>query len=460
MKFDIEKENLIIKPYGNDSSIYIREQKGKYQQIRRLLSWTLMLLFILIPWIPYQGQQAILFDVGSQHFRVFSLTFLPQDLMILAWVLMASAFALFFVTNWLGRVWCGYVCPQTVWMLLFTWVEHRVEGNRNQRIKLDKSPWNKGKALKKATKHSLWLVISFLTATTFMSYFIPVTTLYSELLTFSWSGLVLFWVAFFTFCTYGNAGFLREKMCTVACPYARFQSVMFDKDTKVVTYDEKRGESRGPRKRKADPKAVGLGDCVDCGLCVDVCPAGIDIRNGLQYECINCGLCIDACNDTMKTFGYAPNLISYTSENAANGKIGTHRNLKRIGYASLTVLTLLVMFVWLNLRTPIEVSVIRDRNSLYRVDFQGRIENPFTLTIQNKTQQSLTYQVKVIGIENLNMVLPTSIHVEAGAMIKIPVTLIADESSLFAKTTDITFTVQAIENPEIQMTKPSVFYSM
>lgn len=460
MKFDIEKENLIIKPYGNDSSIYIREQKGKFQQIRRLLSWTLMLLFILIPWIPYQGQQAILFDVGSQHFRVFSLTFLPQDLMILAWVLMASAFALFFVTNWLGRVWCGYVCPQTVWMLLFTWVEHRVEGNRNQRIKLDKSPWNKDKALKKTAKHSLWMVISFFTATTFMSYFIPVTTLYSELLTFSWSGLVLFWVAFFTFCTYGNAGFLREKMCTVACPYARFQSVMFDKDTKVVTYDEKRGESRGPRKRKADPKAVGLGDCVDCGLCVDVCPAGIDIRNGLQYECINCGLCIDACNDTMKTFGYAPNLISYTSENAANGKIGTYRNLKRLGYASLTVLTLLVMFVWLNLRTPIEVSVIRDRNSLYRVDFQGRIENPFTLTIQNKTQQSLTYQVKVIGIENLNMVLPTSIHVEAGAMIKIPVTLIADESSLFARTTDITFTVQAIENPDIQMTKPSVFYSM
>lgn len=460
MKFDIEKESLIIKPYANNAAIYIREQKGRFQQIRRMLSWTLMLIFIAIPWISYQGQQAVLFDIGSQHFRVFNTTFLPQDLMILAWLFMASAFALFFVTNWLGRVWCGFICPQTIWMLMFTWVEHRIEGSRNQRIKLDKSDWTRTKITKKVIKHVAWLAISFVTATTFISYFVPVTTLYGDLLSLNWSGLVFFWVIFFTACTYGNAGFLREKMCTVACPYARFQSVMFDKDTKLVTYDQNRGEMRGPRKRKSDPKQAGLGDCVDCGLCVDVCPAGIDIRNGLQYECINCGLCIDACNDTMKTFGYTSNLISYQSEHSASGVVTSSRNLKRVGYASLTGLTVIIMLVWLNLRTPIEVSVIRDRNTLYRVDYQGRIENPYTLTILNKTQRSLSYRVVVSGIDDIELVGPESIQVSAGEMVKVPVTVISNETNLEARTMNITFKVQSLEDELIVSERPSVFYSM
>ncbi|WP_462164034.1 cytochrome c oxidase accessory protein CcoG [Pseudoalteromonas xiamenensis] len=459
MKFDIKEENLIIKPYKQDSAIYVREQKGKFQKIRRYLSWILMASFILIPWINYNGSQAFLLDVSSQHFRVFGATYLPQDLMILAWVFMASAFGLFFITNWLGRVWCGYVCPQTVWMLLFTWVEHRVEGNRNQRIKLDKSGWDTKKVTKKTIKHTAWLLISFLTATTFMSYFIPVRTLYSELLHFEWSGLVTFWVGLFMFCTYGNAGFLREKMCTVACPYARFQSVMFDKDTKLVTYDVPRGENRGPRKRKADHKAQGLGDCVDCNLCVEVCPAGIDIRNGLQYECINCGLCIDACNDTMDKFGYARDLIAYSSENSALGIKSRSGNLKRIGYASLTVLTLLVMFVWLSLRTPIEVSVIRDRNALYRMDYMGYAENPYTLSIVNKTQQPMSYTVSVRGLEDVEVSAPKQINIDAGAMVLVPVTLKADASFIKSKAHPIEFIVESQQNAEIQMVKKSYFYS-
>ncbi|MBQ4851776.1 cytochrome c oxidase accessory protein CcoG [Pseudoalteromonas sp. MMG012] len=458
MKFDIKEEDMIIKPYKTDGPIYIREQKGFFQKIRRYLSWVLMIAFIAIPFIPYDGKQAILLDVATQQFRIFGATFLPQDFMILAWIFMSGAFALFFVTNWLGRVWCGYICPQTVWMLLFTWVEHKMEGTRNQRIKLDKSAWSIGKVRKKAIKHSLWLAISLFTATSFMAYFIPVKVLYSEMFTLQWSGITSFWVFLFAFCTYGNAGFLREKMCTVACPYSRFQSVMFDKDTLVVTYDSVRGEHRGPRKRKDEPAKVGLGDCVDCNLCVDVCPAGIDIRNGLQYECINCGLCIDACNDTMNKFGYAKNLISYQSENQAEGKTTNPFRLKLLGYASLTALLLVTMVIWVFNRTPIEASVIRDRNALYRMNYEGLVENPYTLSIINKTQQTMSYHISMSGLDSAELKVPTRITIEGGQMDLVPVTAIADGYELTKKSTAIKFTIDALEDSSITITKDSYFY--
>ena len=325
--------------------------------------------------------------------------------MILAMLFMTGAFALFFVTNWLGRVWCGYTCPQTIWMLMFTWVEHKVEGNRNQRIKLDKAEWSVSKWQKKITKHAAWLVISLITSMSFMAYFIPAKSLYMSLFTLEMSGIVSFWVFLFAFCTYGNAGFLREKMCTVACPYSRFQSVMFDKDTLVVTYDQARGESRGARKRKADPKELGLGDCVDCNLCVEVCPAGIDIRNGLQYECINCGLCIDACDSTMEKFNYQKGLIKYASEKQMEGKTTNPFRLKLLGYGGLTALFVVGMVVWMAMRTPIEASVIRDRNALYRVNFEGLVENPYTLSIINKTQHSLSYSIGITGIAEASLIL-------------------------------------------------------
>ncbi|TMO69834.1 cytochrome c oxidase accessory protein CcoG [Pseudoalteromonas aurantia] len=458
MKFDIKEEDMIIKPYKSEGPIYIREQKGFFQKIRRYLSWLLMITFITIPFIQYGGKQAVLLDVATQQFRVFGATFLPQDFMIIAWIFMSGAFALFFVTNWLGRVWCGYICPQTVWMLLFTWVEHKTEGTRNQRIKLDKSPWSFNKVRKKTLKHVAWLLISVFTATSFMAYFIPAHTLYTDMFLLEWSGLTSFWVFLFAFCTYGNAGFLREKMCTVACPYSRFQAVMFDKDTLVVTYDTVRGENRGPRKRKEDPKKAGLGDCVDCNLCVDVCPAGIDIRNGMQYECINCGLCIDACNDTMSKFGYEKNLIRYESENQANGIKTDPFRLKLLGYASLTALIIITMIVWAFNRTPIEASVIRDRNALYRMNYEGLVENPYTLSIINKTQQTMSYQISLGGLESATLKVPTRIVIEAGEMELVPVTVIADGYDLRKKATAITFTIDALEDSSITMTKDSYFY--
>ena len=457
MKFDI-KEDMIIKPYNTPGPIYIREQKGFFQQIRRNLGWLLMLMFIAIPWIQYKGEQAVLLDVATQKFTIFGLTLLPQDFMILALLFMVGAFALFFVTNWLGRVWCGYTCPQTIWMLMFSWVEQRIEGTRNQRIKLDKSPWSALKWRKKITKHAAWLVISLLTATSFMAYFIPAKSLYLEMFTLQWSGITSFWVFLFAFCTYGNAGFLREKMCNVACPYSRFQSVMFDKDTLVVSYDAKRGENRGPRKRKTDPKALNLGDCVDCNLCVEVCPAGIDIRNGLQYECINCGLCIDACDDTMDKFGYQKGLIKYASEKQLEGKKTNPFRLKLVGYGVLTGVLIISMVAWVLQRTPIEASVLRDRNALYRVNYEGLVENPYTLTIINKTQQSLHYGVAIEGLPVATLSAPSSILVLPGVMKKIPVTVTADGYDIATKVTPVSFVITAVENPDIAITKTSQFY--
>ncbi len=458
MKLEIKEQDLIIKPYNQEGPIYIREQKGRFQRIRRYLGWVLMLIFIAIPWIPYKGHQAVLLDVASQKFSLFGLTLLPQDFMILAMLFMTGAFALFFVTNWLGRVWCGYTCPQTIWMLMFTWVEQKIEGSRNQRIKMDKAPWSATKVQKKVIKHAAWLLISLITSMSFMAYFIPAKSLYMSLFTLEMSGIVSFWVFLFAFCTYGNAGFLREKMCTVACPYSRFQSVMFDKDTLVVTYDQQRGETRGARKRKADPKALGLGDCVDCNLCVEVCPAGIDIRNGLQYECINCGLCIDACDSTMEKFNYPKGLIKYASEKQMGGETTNPFRLKLLGYGGLTALFILAMVVWTAMRTPIEASVIRDRNALYRVNFEGLVENPYTLSIINKTQQPLNYTIGISGIDGAVLQVPESILIEAGKMKRVPVTVVADGYGLKSKVTSIRFHIQALEDASIGITKESKFY--
>lgn len=458
MKFDIKEEDMIIKPYKTDGPIYVREQKGYFQKIRRVMGWILMLSFILIPFIQYNGQQAVLLDVAQQQFRIFGVTYWPQDFMILACLFMGAAFALFFITVWLGRVWCGYMCPQTIWTLAFIWVEHKIEGTRNQRIKLDKFPWSVSKVSKKFAKHSIWLILSLFTATTFMSYFIPATDLYSEMLSLEWSGITSGWVFLFAICTYGNAGWLREKMCIYMCPYSRFQAVMFDKDTLIVAYDTARGENRGRRKRKDDPRKLGLGDCVDCNLCVEVCPAGIDIRNGMQYECINCGLCIDACDDTMDKFGYEKGLIKYTSEHALSGKSVNKFRLKLVGYGVFTVLLFVLMGLWVFNRVPLETSILRDRNALYRVNYEGLVENTYTLRIINKTQKPLHFNITLDGVLGGILDVSKDIKIGPGLMHRVPVTITADGYDIKKKITDVNFTIQSVENPDIKLVKTSRFY--
>lgn len=459
MSFNVKEEDMIIKPYKKDEGVYVRLQKGLYANIRKYTSTILMLLFILIPWIPYNGQQAILLDFSTQQFRIFSITFFPQDLTVLAALFMVGAFALFFFTTWLGRVWCGFLCPQTVWMFLYIWVEEKIEGNRNQRIKNDKQPMTGEKFRKKALKHTAWILISFLTAVTFMSYFIPVKELYTELFTLSWSGIVYFWVGLFTLCTYGNAGWLREKMCIYMCPYSRFQSAMFDKNTLIIAYNKLRGENRGRRKRKDDPKALGLGDCVDCNLCVDVCPAGIDIRNGLQYECISCGACIDACNQTMSQFNYPQGLISFTSENALNGKKEPLLRPKILAYGTFTLAMFVLMGVFVAIRSPIEASVLRDRNVLYRTTYDGHIENSYQLKLTNKMQHIETFQLSIEGDDGINLSLEAPLTADSHEMLVVPFTLTAPPELMPQGVSSLNLTITSLGDDEVSVTKKIKFYA-
>jgi cytochrome c oxidase accessory protein FixG len=459
MKFDIKEEHLIIKPHKSNEAIQVREQKGKYQEIRRVLSWLLIIAFITIPFLQYNDQQAILFNIVNQQFRFFGVTFWPQDFILLASIFMVGAFALFFVTSWLGRVWCGFVCPQTVWTLAYIWVEHRIEGTRNQRIALNKKANTFSKLKKKVIKHALWLVMSAVTASTFISYFIPATELYNEIMHFNCSGIVTFWLCFFTLCTYGNAGWLREKVCTDMCPYARFQAAMFDKNTLLVAYDNTRGEGRAARKLKDDPKQLGIGDCVDCNLCVEVCPAGIDIRNGMQYECINCGLCVDACDETMERFNYPKGLISYTSEQQLLTNKAKVVNSKVWAYGVFVVVISIATSYWISSRIPLETSILRDRNELYRTNYLGTVENTYTLKVLNKTQKVLHYNIIVTGINDATLTLSKNLRIAAGDMREIPVTLSVDGDNVTQRATDITFTIQSVEQPDIILNKKTIFYS-
>lgn len=428
--------------FNPSNRIYVRAVKGYYQRMRRYMGWFFMLVFLAIPWLPYQGRQAILLDIGNQKFTFFGTTLWPQDLTLLAALLMLAAFGLFFITTFLGRVWCGYLCPQTVWTFLFIWFEEKLEGAANKRRKQDSLKLTPELAARKTAKHAAWWAISLITGMTFVGYFVPMRELAIDLVTFDTSFWVGFWVIFFAACTYGNAGWMRSIMCIHMCPYARFQSAMFDKDTFIVGYDAKRGEKRGPRPRKKDPKELGLGDCIDCNLCVQVCPTGIDIRDGLQYECINCGACIDACDETMDRMGYERGLISYTTEHKLEGKKTAVMRPKLLGYGVvMTIVT--AMFIYLAMSVmPMELDVIRDRNQLYRINNQGLVENTYTLKILNKTQSDETYQLSVNGLNDVEWHGPQTVNVQAGEVFSLPISLAVDTYEMEQRIADITFVME------------------
>lgn len=429
--------------------IQFREQKGYFQRLRTGLNSILIGLFFLLPFISYQGRQAILLDVSQQQFFFFNITLWPQDFTVLAWVFIAAAFGLFFITVFWGRVWCGFLCPQTAWTFMFAWIESAIEGSSNKRKLLDKAPLSANKLLKRGSKHLLWALVALLTGCGFIAYFVPARDLYVDIFSGSASFWISAWVWFFAVCTYLNAGWMREQMCLHCCPYARFQAVMFDANTKTVSYDASRGENRGPRKRsqsKEQVSASGLGDCVDCHLCVDVCPTGIDIRNGLQYECINCGACVDACNDTMEQFGYAKNLISYVSENQLEGKKSTPwKSYKFIGYGVVFGLSVAMIAIDLNRIEPIQLNIIRDRQSLYRENMNAQIENTYQLKIRNKTQRSQRYQISVNGEGRFTLKTGTFVTLAAGEQLDYPVTVTADKTQLPSNMMPIEFTVESVD---------------
>ena len=458
--------------YVSERKVYPRDVSGRFDRLRKAAVFWLLGMYYLFPWLTWDGRQAVLFDLPARKFHVFGLTFWPQDFSLLAVLLIVLALTLFLATALAGRLWCGYACPQTVWTECFLWIERWTEGDRQKRMKLDAGPWTREKLLRKGGKHLLWLVFALWTGFTFVGFFTPIASLGARLVPFGWNGWETFWVLFYSLATWGNAGILREQVCKYMCPYARFQSAMFDRDTLIIAYDPMRGEPRGPRKRGLpsvlrrargllDPRtaydyvfrasrhpsaaqarlqAAGtvmlgeagaeaaplprfepeqLGDCIDCTLCVQVCPVGIDIRNGLQYECIACGACIDACDDVMDRMGMPRGLIRYTNQNALDGRPSRILRPRIFVYGALLAL-LAAGWGWgVVHRSPLIADVLRDRNALYQE--QGdRIANGYTLKLVNKTDADRRYRVRIEPAQGSPLALkdaPLEVAVPAGAVV-------------------------------------------
>ena len=444
--------------YSARQKIYVKKIKGFFQRIRRVSLWMLMLAYFSVCWISVNGQQIVLFDLPARKFHLFGITFWPQDFVLLSLALIICAFGLFFITTLFGRVWCGYTCPQTAWTFIFMWIEEKVEGSRNQRMKLDKAGNSFEKTRKKATKHLLWILVAFGTGLTFVGYFYPMRELVPDLLTLTnVGGWTYFWIGFFTVATYLNAGWVREQVCLYMCPYARFQSVMFDSDTMIVSYDTDRGDPRGSRKRNVDYKEQGLGDCVDCGMCVQVCPTGIDIRDGLQYECIGCALCVDACDSIMDKMEYEPGLISYTTEQRLRGKISHILRPKSIAYAAvlMTMVGLFIGAIWA--RIPLQVDVIKDRGSLFQMTGLGQIENSYEVKVMNMSDRDHRFVLSVEGVEGIQITTPTEFTVKSGEVFSQPTSVEVDPRNMKTSNYTIEFKVQAMDEPELSNTSESRF---
>ncbi|HEX6704827.1 MAG TPA: cytochrome c oxidase accessory protein CcoG [Albitalea sp.] len=399
----------LVSLYEKQKKVYPRSVGGWFAGWRWAMVWLTQALFYGLPWLPWNGRQAVLFDLAARRFYIFDLVLYPQDFIYLTGLLVLSAFGLFFFTALGGRLWCGYACPQTVYTEIFLWIERRIEGERGARIKLDASPWTVDKLWRKTAKHAAWLVIGLWTGFSFVGYFTPIRTLWAESFTLAFGPWEWFWVNFYGLATYGNAGFLREQVCKYMCPYARFQSAMFDRDTLIVTYDAARGDPRGRRARGADLAAAGLGDCIDCGLCVQVCPVGIDIRDGLQYECIACTACIDACDGVMDKMKYPRGLIRYATEHGLTQGLGRSQMLRRVlrprvlVYGCVLLAISAAFVVGLAMRHTLKVDVVRDRTTLARLVERGQIENVYRLQLMNATEREQRYRVTVQGIAGVEL---------------------------------------------------------
>ena len=445
-----------VKAKSSDNLIHTRSFTGVFRTLRVGGAGLLFLAFFGTVWLNWGGRQAVLWDLAESKFHIFGATFWPQDFILLSALLIICAFGLFAITVFAGRVWCGYTCPQSSFTWLFMWCEKVTEGERNQRIKLQAAPWSLNKLARRSAKHTLWLGISVLTGLTFVGYVTPIRPLAAELLTWQMGGVSLFWVLFFTGATYINAGWLREAVCMHMCPYARFQSVMFDKDTLTISYDAARGEQRGPRKRDVPPAQVGLGDCIDCQLCVQVCPTGIDIRDGLQMECIGCAACIDACDSIMDKMGYARGLVSYTSEHQLQGGKTHLLRPRLIGYSAVLVVMLAALVVALIERPMVSLDVTKDRG-MFRENSLGLIENIYSLKVINKTQQRQEYRLELVDAEGFQLQGKTQVSLAAGEIVDIPVSvaLLADTPASSSQT--LRFKVTDVDEPWIYTAADSRF---
>ena len=496
--------------YVSERKVYPRDVSGRFNRLRVAAVIWLLGMYYSFPWLTWQGRQAVLLDLPARKFHVFGWLFLPQDFLFLSLLLIIAALALFFFTALAGRLFCGYACPQTVWTEVSLWIERWCEGDRNKRIKLDASPWTREKILRKTARHSIWIVFSLWTGFTFVGYFSPIGDL-ARRAPYGWGSWETFWILFYAFATWGNAGFLRGQVCKYMCPYARFQSAMFDRNTLLIAYDPMRGEPRGPRKRgllsvlerarglldtvtaydyvfrasqhpsAADNRAQAggtitlaalgeeakplpkfaleeLGDCIDCTICVQVCPVGIDIRNGLLYDCIACGACIDACDEVMDKVGYPRGLIRYTTQNQIDGKPAKVLRVRVLIYG---LLLLALMGGWLYgvmHRSPLMAEVLRDRNAMYSQTSEGDIQNAYTLKLVNKAQQTHRFAIEVSSADVAGIHLggnPASVLAQSGEVISVPLTVIA--SSEISGRHDVTFRVRDLDGNAAIDVKSSFF---
>ena len=448
--------------YEKHKKIYIRDVKGWWNTWRWVFVWFTQLLFYGTPWLQWNDRQAVLFHLVERKFYLFGLVLWPQDVFYLAVLLIISAYALFLFTAGAGRLFCGYAGPQTVYTEIYMWVENRIEGDRSARMKLDKAPWSARKVGIKAYKHAIWLLIALWSGFTLVAYFTPMEELLAAL-PFDLSGWEIFWTFFYAGFFYMQAGFLREQVCKYMCPYARFQGVMFDPDTLVITYDPERGEPRGARKKGLDAKAAGLGDCVDCGLCVAVCPTGIDIRKGIQYECIGCGACIDACDPVMDKVGLPRGLIRYTTENALEKhftpkEVVSHLLRPRIILYTAILLAIIVATAWsLATRIPLKVDVIRDRSILAREADDGRIENVYNLKIMNTTESPKRYSIAVDGLQGIEVVGQPVVEVDSAKNEEVTVVVRVPPDSGKSGANTIHFEIKAKDQDNIAVKEKASF---
>jgi cytochrome c oxidase accessory protein FixG len=430
-------------------AIHPRAVHGWFAAWRWLFVWGTQLVFYGLAWLEWNGRQAVLFDIAQRKFYIFGLVFWPQDIVYLAVLLIISALSLFLFTAVAGRLWCGYACPQTVYTEIFMWIEQKIEGDRNARIKLDREKLNAGKFSKKFLKHGVWALLALWTGFTFVGYFTPIRELWGEVATLSTGPWESFWILFYGFATYGNAGWMREQVCTYMCPYARFQSAMFDKDTLIITYDAKRGEPRG--------KGQGRGDCVDCGICVQACPTGIDIRDGLQYQCIGCAACIDGCNQVMDKVGRPRGLIRYSTQHAMDGKPTRLLRPRVVIYAAILGGIVAAAAAALYARVPLKVDVIRDRAAIAREVAGGQVENVYRLQIMNTTESAREFELAAAGPATLQLATSARVALGPAESRMVPVRVRVDRALVAPGTHPILFSIRALDDERVAVREKSVF---
>ncbi len=449
--------------YAAHKKVYPRTVHGRFDRLRWVAVWFTQVIFYGLPWLVWNERQAVLFDLAARKFFIFGFVFWPQDFIYLTALLIIAALSLFLFTAVGGRLWCGYACPQTVYTEIFMWIERKIEGGRAQRMLLDEAPIGPRKLAVKAAKHGAWIAVALWTGFTFVGYFTPIRELLGAVARLATGPWETFWILFYGFATYGNAGWMREQVCKYMCPYARFQSAMFDRDTMIVTYDAARGEPRGPRSRKVGRGDVALGDCVNCDLCVQVCPTGIDIRKGLQYECIGCAACIDACDQVMDKFGYPHGLIRYSTENALEHGWNFGTMARRVLRARTLIYGAILLGVTgvlagaLYLRVPLKVDIVRDRASLAREVEGGRIENVYRIQLMNTQEVPHTFRIAASGLPGIGVASESEVEVPAATTRQVPLRVQIDPGATAKGSHRIEVEVKALDDERIIAREQAVF---